>query len=199
MTSHELTAIRILSVIVAYGNDLLWTQRTLCHVLRINGSEIDSAIIWLKKKDLLILHSGEYVITQGGRQYYVDALEKPELQDAKSYYDWRTEVLTGIVEVPGKAGYRTAQSDINMAVLPAGKTIREKDTDPEDEFLRTEAEMSARAQIAKRFGITIARVENLMGQGRIRMCKGDGNTHVGIFDKKGQRFQHVCRECRRQK
>jgi len=193
----EQAALRILNCIISFepadeGDWVVWTADILSTITRLDHKLFARAIGIMQKLDYLCIHNGEYVITQGGRDYYDAAKRKPEIKI--SIQKWREEVLTGMT-TNGK------RSNIVRAVLPGSTQPTQTKNEIEETFCRHELNRRLKKKVLRELGISMFDYEKKLVDGSIQICKGIGDgKHVGIFHRKrkGKGWQHLCIKCRQQ-
>lgn len=147
---------------------------------------------------LLVLHKGEYYVTDQGREAYARATAQPFGKEPSKLIRFKDEVLTGIIErFCAASGYMVSEpSKVLNAVLPKNK----KPTYSSRENVRLEPSRSNREikyKLMRELSLSSERYEEYLAEGRIRLCTGGGKRHVGIFDRRGEGWQYKCRECRK--
>lgn len=164
----------------------------------IDGAQ--SAIEWLSKREYIRRYGGGFIATVEGREYYRGAQLKPDIGISADVPAWKDEALTGIIETTSEvSGYRVSrESNITNALLPKNKRNREN-RDPEQVLTYKQWEAKANKIIAKRLGITVAKLKRFLKQGRVKVCKGIGQgEHFGRFNRNGKGLRNLCAKCEKE-
>ena len=76
---EEQEDIAILGTLISLSHsDTIWTQVTLSVIARIPVERVAKSIVRLRKRQYLVTHVGEYIVTIIGRDYYDEVKHKPE-------------------------------------------------------------------------------------------------------------------------
>jgi hypothetical protein len=112
----------------------------------------------------------------------------------------REEALLGIVECRSKktGGMVSERSKMKSAVLPSTGRQQHTSKTPEDFIQEQDRQAKGRDRMAEQLGVTKDEFEKLFEEYRIKICK-NGCEKIGIFDRHGDRLQHLCRKCRKAK
>lgn len=182
----EVDNTRLLSVIEAFGNSMIWTTEMIKNLLDWETDRINKTLQRLKDLAYLSKRKSEFFITKEGEDHVLAALHNSDV-DSRSYM-FKDEVLTGM-DCSGD------QTKVDNAVLPSGKKYNKKNN-AEDKVIAEQLRVRARAREAKKSGISEEEYDEGIKSGRIKMC-GD---HIGIFDRKGiDGWQHLCKKCRKER
>ena len=187
----EQDAVMILSSLIHYGPGLVWTQRTIAHVLRCPERRVAAALSRLTDDGHLRIKGGSYMPTLEGREYFDGVCR--DRRFAYSTHEWRLEVLTG-------TDYHGQQTTIDRAVLPGPVERPVVDYTPEKALQEAEQQERRVRKLCSRLGIDREEYERRIKDGSIKLCKGIDPLfpHIGIFDRHGGKrggFQYLCREC----
>jgi predicted transcriptional regulator len=193
------TEIEILATIKRFKGVPL-TVDELFKVARLEDDNSQKALVKLISKNFVYRHKGEFHLSEPGEDY----LEKMGLYSEKirSLKRWKDEALTGMIETRSRLTHRmvSAPSKLDKAVLSTATMEAPEGVRPDNILIEMENLRIERLVLCKQLEITMEEYKKLLQDGRIRICKGAGLEHVGIFDKKGLgRWHEVCRVCRKQK
>jgi hypothetical protein len=181
----------ILSVLVRYGRSdegLRWSRTALREELRLDSYRFYSALTVLEKNQSIDVSRGEIIITDEGRDYYLQACRRSSIAIGSATIEWKDEVLTGSREENGSL----EPTEIENAVLPRARSEM-RSCNSEDLF---DSVIDEKFYLASLLKIDIDELEKHLRDGRVRSCKGyDGNNHIGIFDRNGEYWQALCRKC----
>ncbi len=172
------------------AEDLVWTVELFSFLLGWPESKVRRVINWTKSRHYITEHLGTYLLTDVGVEFSRAAMRRPEIRGAISA--WKNEVLTGI-NPKGK------QSKIDTAVLPGAEDRPVKAVTAEDILSASQLRLQARKRHARALGLSLEEFDAGVQSGRVRICDNTGESHIGIFDKKGNGWQHLCRRCRKAK
>ncbi|MCP4604515.1 MAG: hypothetical protein GY847_29005 [Proteobacteria bacterium] len=192
--ANEQDSIRILATLISYADNadrvhLIWTIDSLSQLTRIPDTRVQVAVASLVREKHLYIHKGEYQITDAGRLYYDAVCLQPIIN--ASLHAWKTEVLTGMTQTGNR-------SKIDNAVLPSPARKQQHRDNPEQLFGQLENEIKAKKKLMNELGVDMAELNKRMSDGSLRYCKGVGyGSHVGIFDRDRNRWQYLCRRCRK--
>ena len=145
-------------------------------------------------KNYVVVLKGEHIVTTKGQQYYQDQCIKRGTKDTSAFKD---EALTGMrQERSDNSGFMVSvQSDMERAVLSTVSGRIERGKNPEEIAAAMQDRRRAIEYIRQSLGLSKALYKEMMKEGRIRVCNGIDGKHIGIFDRKGNRYQHLCRDC----
>lgn len=179
------------------GNSLP-RPKMLAHLLDLDEDTIRAVFNDCLLDGLVYRHKGEWAISTAGADYCEQAIKRIGRTESRS--KWATEALTGIREYKSRAsGFLvTCESLIERGVLSKAPHYADPSPGPEEICARAQAIAEMERYLRESLGLTQEQYAQYMGDGRIRVCRR-GSPHIGVFDKKGKGWQHLCRKCFRQK
>lgn len=196
----ETDALCVLSKLIQFHEDYIWTLRIMSHFLCWDFARIEKAMKWLLNNGLAYKDRGSYARTEQGVEYYEETMRKPDIQI--NLQTWKNEVLTGVKQHDCEDKHPDWQrSEIDNGVLPhlGNSNIGYKQNSEEIMLLKEQAKIRER-EAAQMCGVNLKEFRRLLRQKRIALCKGyDGKQHVGIFHRSGKRLQNFCIECRKKR
>jgi hypothetical protein len=204
----------ILDTLVAFGQAKIWTEQHLGELTRIPKPRVADAVHTLVSRGYITIYNDEWRVTQDGLDHHGNVSYDPRLKI--SPLKFREEALTGSKEAKSDNGYMTlAPTDIESAAIPGtakhypDRSPRTKkglehdplDESPEDAVIRQDQLSKAQNELAKQFDLSVETVREYLASGKIRTCNGFGVRlpHMGLFSKKGERWQHLCKACTKAK
>ena len=180
--------IKILATMTAFtGSELVWTNRILADLSRMESQETNSAVTKLQLCGYLARHQGSYILTDDGREYYAGLCKQPTVSE--SIQAWKNEVLTGM-------DHKGRRSVIQHAVLPGSPTREAEHTSLETLLTRAKTKQMMMSQL----GIDAQEYDRRICDGSLHLCRGwDGVPHQGIFHRRSKNngWQYLCRDCRK--
>lgn len=176
---------------------LSWTPANIAKYANASKEKIADCFVWMRRKNL-IGGTDKIFLTDSGVEYVQGLKENVSVSTAASEQRYKDEALTGIVEKKHKAhGWMVSeQSGITAAVLPGSHTPTTHTT-PEDMIEQAQREYRAKEGLSNRLRVSMDTLLGYIDSGRVKLCNACNS--VEIFDRKGDRWQPVCRKCRKKK
>lgn len=202
----------ILDALVAFGQAKIWTEKHLGELTRIPQPRVADAVHRLLRRGLITIYNDEWRITQDGLDHHGNVSYDSRLK--LSPMKFREEALTGAKEAKSDNGFTTlAPTEIESAAIPrtekhyqsasTQRKIRHRTVDesPESSAIRKNQLDRAQQELAALFDLSVDTVREYLASGKIRTCNGFGTRlpHMGLFSKKGERWQHLCKACTKAK
>jgi hypothetical protein len=180
----------ILGTLLRYGKELIWTRQIILDVFHLPKYRAIAALNRLEDNGYLSYLGGQYKTTTYGEEYYDGVSKKYHLEI--SNHAWKTEVLTGM----DAAGDETS---IDRAAIPGPSTIPVEHFTPERAAEEHERLIKWKNITCKRLGIDDEEYHRRVVDHSLKYCRGEDKLfpHLGIFDRKGKGWQHLCRACRK--
>jgi hypothetical protein len=174
-----------------------WTQSVIRRWLGLSLEDVESAIKLLVSEELAYSNRGGLGLTEEGMDYSETLKDSPEL--ASEVQAFKFEARTGLNPSARKRnGPDWQRSTIDRAAIPVGKPPAQRSADPEQILAKTYMGDKLVAELAGSLDVTVDKLRELYGEGRIRVCPGlDGDQHVGIFHRNGKGFRKFCSKCRK--
>lgn len=155
-----------------------------------------TALKWLESDGLI----KDMKLTEKGELYLQAVTKDPTFDTLSISTQFKNEALTGLTtQYNKKSGCIVSKrSLLKRAVLPnTNKSASKSSNNAEDKMLEQCRQDDIKKQIAQRLGITVELCSKHLAENRVKMCTKCQS--LGIFDKHGDRLQHLCRECRKRK
>lgn len=192
----EQDGVLVLATILAYGDGLVWTRRTISHVTYCPEQRVEMAVERLQGEGYITVQGGQYKATLDGLEYFAWARRRCSINI--STHGWKDEALTGVAQRGAKRTHGDWQrSGIDNAVLPGAPSHPTNEQTPERMLEQMEGAYRIKLRICQQLGIDMAEYRHRIADGSLRICKGhDGVSHVGIFGRHGKGWRHVCKRCR---
>lgn len=190
----------ILDTLVAFGQAKIWTEQHLGELTRIPKPRVADAVHTLVSRGYITIYNDEWRVTQDGLDHHGNVSYDPRLKI--SPLKFREEALTGSKEAKSENGYITlAPTDIESAAIPGTAKHYPVDVSPEEAVILSNQLERAQNELAKQFDLSVETVREYLASGKIRTCNGFGVRlpHMGLFSKKGERWQHLCKACTKAK
>ncbi|MCP4540123.1 MAG: hypothetical protein GY832_23545 [Chloroflexi bacterium] len=188
MEQHTDALLALMSI-RAFGTGLVWTAGRLAELMGWPRPMGEGVVEYLHGHGYLTTHRGEYLITDAGHTWIEESVAQACVRESIAAF--ADEALTGIT----KSGKR---SKLTRAALPGSSHEQHHTRSPEDQIARAQLERKAQAKEAKRLNITVEQFTKGLETGRVHICKGGDEPHLGVFDRMGDRWQSLCRKCRKQ-
>ena len=185
----------ILGAIIRYqhGTDgLLWTTKMLAHTLNVSIARISNSCTWLVKNGYMVIHRGEYIVTDAGRDYYDTAATRPQLNTGTASQRFKVEALTGITETRNKNGHIvTTQSGLSNCAVPRSSVDFRNDKTPEMIISEIQEKRRALKKIATKLGIDFDDIAIAIERGDVGVCTVCNDVAIIKDD--------VCKKCKKGK
>ena len=182
----EADNVRLLLVIEAFGSEMKWSLETLTELLGWTTDRACKSLKMLINFGLLTANKEVFGITEKGIEYAAGAIINSE-SDARSYM-FKNEVLTGM----DLAGNQTV---IANAALPSSSSGSKRGGgNVDDSIIDKQESLNSEKENAEKLGLSLTYFRECLKSGRVHLCSGD---HLGIFDKHGNGWQHLCKVCRK--
>lgn len=153
-----------------------------------------TALKWLESEELI----KNMKLTEMGELYLQAVTKDPTFDTLDISSKFKIEALTGLTtEYNTKSCCIVSKrSLLKRAVLPKNKKSASKNSNnAEDEMLEKCRQADIKEQIAQRLGVTVKLCTQYIEEKRVKMCTKCQS--LGVFDKHGDRLQHLCRVCRK--
>lgn len=186
----------VLDCLVMFGQAKIWTEQHLSELTRIPQPRVKEAVRQLILRSHITIYNDEWRITQDGLDHHGNVSYDPRLK--LSPLKFREEALTGSKEEKSENGFTTlVPTGFDSAVVPGAAKHYPVDVSPEDTVILSDQLVKAQKELARLFDLDIATVREYLASGKIRTCNGFGSRfpHMGLFHKKGERWQHLCSAC----
>jgi hypothetical protein len=198
----------VLDCLVMFGQAKIWTEQHLSELTRIPQPRVKEAVRQLILRSHITIYNDEWRITQDGLDHHGNVSYDPRLK--LSPLKFREEALTGSKEEKSENGFTTlVPTGFDSAVVPGSakhyprtksapdKFMGKDEESPEDTVILSDQLVKAQRELARLFDLDIATVREYLASGKIRTCNGFGSRlpHMGLFHKKGERWQHLCAAC----
>jgi hypothetical protein len=198
----ETNAVKIIEVLLQFQKNYTWTNVLLSEMCSLSLASVETALCWLLNKSYIERRLNEYAVTDEGLEYFRGILDRSETTRESDVIQFRDECLTGLIEIRSRRSRSmvSRESEILRAVLPRNQSNDYYSEEKEISLISLKHSLEkVFAKICEQYNLTDKQFEKYCEEGRGRPCTNGDKNHIGIFDKKKDGYQSLCRECNKKK